>query len=156
MMSFLRGIIDGLNFNFGGTRVSFVCFDNYVKTQFLLQDYISREEVLEAINLPRRGTGTDITSALYTIRDKVFKEDAGDRRGVPNYVILLSDGQASIPPRVDIPDVTIYTVGIGKNINRFILNEVNAHASATPEFHRIQTEEDVPTVVDLVLENLCT
>lgn len=156
MLDFLRSLVLSLSFKFGNVRVSLVCFDREVKTLFSLTDYTSSLEVLEAITLPKRGSGTDISRALYTLRDEVFRPDKGDRTGVPNYAILLSDGQDSEPPRVDVGDITIFTIGIGRNVNRFVLNAVAARPEDSPMYQRIETEKDVSRVLDWLLEHLCT
>ena len=156
MLRLLRGVINGLNFQFGSTRVALISFDNNVQTRFKLNDYLSQVEVLEAIALPRKGSGTDLGRALRALQDSVFRENAGDRAGVRNHAVILSDGHAPSDSFINLPDVVVHTVGIGKDIDRVALGNINGAPHVMTTYTQIQSDEDLDIALMILLDDLCT
>ena len=92
----------------------------------------------------------------------MFQFRNGDRAGVPNKVILLTDGGSNIRPSQTVPNarilkdngVEIYTIAIGDQVD---MNEINGIASDPDSTHVyvVRTVNDVDPVADRLLARLC-
>lgn len=103
------------------------CFYLYLKSWFFLQcsRYSSTMDVTDAINqLAKRVARTrsfNLPRMLRTIREKMFTSANGDRDGVPNGVILVTDTTANQPraaisaeaDQMKAACIGVYTVGVG-------------------------------------------
>jgi len=70
-LSLMRTVVQGLNFQFGRTRVAYVTFAQFSTIQFNLDAYSSSEDVMNAIAIDSVETGTNISGALRTVRTQV-------------------------------------------------------------------------------------
>ena len=64
--------------------------------RFGLDTFASNREILNALSITRRGRQTNIAAGLRMIRDDVFVSRNGDRSGVDNVLITLTDGKANM------------------------------------------------------------
>ena len=100
MLSFLTGIVQHTNVDTGHVRISVATFSQRVFVHFRLNRYTSRDMLVEAISkIPYRYGTTNTADGLKEVRTKVFTAKNGDRKGVPNILMLITDGQSNVNER---------------------------------------------------------
>ena len=125
---------------------------------------VSQEELLNAmyfVNEPEvRGTHTG--DALRMAVDDVFTSSGGDRSGVPNVVVLLTDGQSNVDRastaaealRARNAGVRLIVIAMGQEVDNA---EINAVAS-DPDSSNVYVMNDVTQLEQTasdVLDELC-
>ncbi|KAK2165643.1 hypothetical protein LSH36_47g02029 [Paralvinella palmiformis] len=161
--TFTEKFIQGLDFKYGRTRVAFVTFASSSQVHFYLDEYTTQRDVINAIDISEVGFETNIANGIQTVWDAVYRESRGDRNGVDNVMMLLSDGKATISPsltevqaaRAKASGIEIYTIAIGDNVNKEMLRKV-ASTPETEHFFELPTRTDVDKVVSDVLDKICT
>ena len=93
MLNFVRTLIGVLELTAGTARVGVVIFGDDAEVYFPLNRYELGEEAAKAILDIRYGRGsTNTAGALALVRTVMFTEENGDRPGVPNFAIVITDG----------------------------------------------------------------
>lgn len=78
-----------------GTQVAIVQFSDEPRTEFQLNAYSSKERLLEAISsISYKGGNTQTGRAIQHVKDSVFTEEGGVRKGVPKVLVVLTDGRS--------------------------------------------------------------
>ncbi|XP_060948245.1 LOW QUALITY PROTEIN: collagen alpha-1(XIV) chain-like [Limanda limanda] len=78
-----------------GTQVAMVQFSDDARTEFKLNSYGDKERLLDAINrISYKGGNTKTGRAIQHVKDKIFTEEGGVRRGIPNVLVVLTDGRS--------------------------------------------------------------
>ncbi|XP_022328093.2 matrilin-3-like [Crassostrea virginica] len=134
MKDFVKKFLHSANIDNGEVRVGLVSFSTSVKVEFQLNSFGSKTEVFNAVDaVPRRYGSTNTAAGLETMHAEMFTEANGDRPGVPNICIIMTDGVSNINYQRTIPEavtarekgIHIYAIGIGLRD----LREVNGIAS---------------------------
>ncbi len=74
-------------------HIALVTFGNHAKVEFYLNTFSTEREYVTAIkNYTYDGGWTRTRAALGVVRDQVFVPEHGDREGVPNIILLITDG----------------------------------------------------------------
>ena len=99
-IQFTKNVIRSLPMQFGRTRVGLVSFSDNARLQFGLNRYSRRQEVQNAVVFDGAGARgrTNTQEALQLVLSRVFTQTGGDRPGIPNIVILVTDGNSNINP----------------------------------------------------------
>ena len=83
-------------------------FSFILKVNFRLDAYNRKSDILNAIAyLPQSGGRTNTAAGINTMRSDVFTK-TGDRAGIKNVAILLSDGNTNVNPQ----NVCKYLLGV--------------------------------------------
>lgn len=161
-VAFMKAIVEGLNFKYHRTQVAFVNYAEDTKTRFYLDTYKEQRDVLNAIGITEIGRETNIAAGLREVRTNVYRSDRGDRDGVQNVVLLLSDGRATRDIElvddearlVRNSDITIYSIGIGDWADIYTMDII---ATDPDSLHRvwIQSRGEVEDTANEVLDRLC-
>ncbi|XP_062266177.1 collagen alpha-1(XIV) chain isoform X1 [Platichthys flesus] len=78
-----------------GTQVAMVQFSDDARTEFKLNSYGDKERLLDAINrISYKGGNTKTGRAIQHVKDKIFTVEGGVRRGIPNVLVVLTDGRS--------------------------------------------------------------
>uniref|UniRef100_A0A4W6BTA5 Collagen type XIV alpha 1 chain n=1 Tax=Lates calcarifer TaxID=8187 RepID=A0A4W6BTA5_LATCA len=78
-----------------GTQVAMVQFSDDARTEFKLNSYGDKERLLEAINrISYKGGNTKTGRAIQHVKEKIFTAEGGVRRGIPNVLVVLTDGRS--------------------------------------------------------------
>ena len=119
-------------------------------------------EMLNALSFRRAGGRTNTQRALRLLNDDVFSSSRGDRSGVPNVAIVVSDGESNVRRENTQPEarrarqraVEIYSLAIGE---RPAMDELNGMATEPHAEHvlRARTEADVENAAARLLDELC-
>ncbi|KAH9490805.1 Collagen alpha-4(VI) chain [Bulinus truncatus] len=122
MKGFLKYFLFDADINGGNVRVGVVIYSNAVYVQFQLNDYSKKAYVYDAIDdIPYRYGSRNTADALRTMRSVMFTPENGDRPGVDNVAVVVTDGVSNINSRRTVPEaeqarakgIHIYAIGIG-------------------------------------------
>ncbi|XP_065931360.1 collagen alpha-4(VI) chain-like isoform X3 [Magallana gigas] len=134
MKSFVTKFLHYANIDNGDVRVGLLSYSTRVTVEFKLNSKSTKADVFDAVNaLPWRYGSTNTADGLKTMHEELFNVANGDRPGVPNICIIMTDDVSNINYRRTIPEadvakkkgIRIYAVGIALKD----LKEVNGIAS---------------------------
>ncbi|XP_053121349.1 collagen alpha-6(VI) chain-like isoform X2 [Hemicordylus capensis] len=119
--NFLNTLISSLDVGSNQIRIGLAQYSSATFTEFLLNQYSLKNDILEQIqNLPYRGGSTYTGAALDFIREGYFTESAGSRaqEHIPQVAILLTDGESNDEvkgpaSKLKARGISLYVVGIG-------------------------------------------
>ncbi|XP_016896657.1 collagen alpha-1(XIV) chain isoform X2 [Cynoglossus semilaevis] len=96
IISFLYSTVGALDrIGPDGTQVAMSQFSDDARTEFKLNSYNDKERLLDAINrISYKGGNTKTGRAIQHVKDKIFTAQGGVRRGVPNVLVVLTDGRS--------------------------------------------------------------
>ncbi len=163
MQDFLKYFLIGANIDDDNVRVGIVIYSTRVYIQFQMNTYAGNKRgVYQAIdNIPYKYGSTNTYSGLNTMRTKMFLPTTGDRPGVDNVCILITDGVSNINARRTIPeaekardqDIHIYVIGIGLTDTR----EIDGIASRPIEDNRFTVQEfsELTVMREKVFGSIC-
>ena len=77
-------------------RVGLVSFSDTTDVHFFLNDYQSKEELMNALSFGTSGGRTNTQQALDRLGSDIFSSGRGDRSGVDNIAIVVTDGKSNI------------------------------------------------------------
>uniref|UniRef100_A0AAQ5ZVJ8 Collagen alpha-1(XII) chain n=1 Tax=Amphiprion ocellaris TaxID=80972 RepID=A0AAQ5ZVJ8_AMPOC len=81
-----------------GTRVGVVQYSDDARTEFKLNQHLSRPALLRAIgSLPYKGGNSMTGDALDYLLKNTFTEAAGARKGFPKVLVIITDGKSEDP-----------------------------------------------------------
>ncbi len=93
LLDFVNKIIDVFTIGSDATRVGVVIFSNDANLVFPLDKYTEKEEIKKAVFTMRYiGSTTNTGKALHITRQTCFHPNFGERPGVPNIAIIITDG----------------------------------------------------------------
>lgn len=120
MLAFLSDLISYMDIDSGAVRVGLVTFGYSANVQFYLNGYQTKEEVLQAVQMVTyRPGGSNTSHAIRLMHEMVFTESYGDRLGIPNIAVLLTDGTSdntektiSAAARAKMDGIHIFGLGV--------------------------------------------
>ncbi|XP_037836071.1 collagen alpha-1(XIV) chain isoform X2 [Kryptolebias marmoratus] len=78
-----------------GTQVAIAQFSDDARTEFPLSSHSNKEALLEAIQkISYKGGNTKTGRAIKHVKESIFTQAAGARRGVPKVLVVLTDGRS--------------------------------------------------------------
>lgn len=100
MKGFVKRLLDGADIENGDVRVGIVSYSTKANVEFMLNSYNTKADVFDAVNsMSWKYGSTNTADGLRAMREEIFSEDNGDRHGVPNICILITDGVSNINSR---------------------------------------------------------
>jgi len=162
-MVFIKEVVYGMEFRFDNARASFVTFADDARVRFYLNAYQAQKDYLNALAFDTLGGRTNTQRALTLASTEIFQSSRGDRPGVGNKIIFLTDGGSNIQPENTIPraralkdaGVEITVVAVGNQVD---MNEINGIASGTaePNVYRVMSQTEAVAAADrLLTARLC-
>ncbi|XP_062575513.1 collagen alpha-1(XIV) chain-like [Saccostrea cucullata] len=145
MKAFVKKFIQTTNIDCGVTRVGLVSYSTQVTIEFQLNTYNTTAELIDAVDkIPWRYGSTNTADALKTMHEEMFSKDNGDRPGVRNVCIIMTDGVSNINYQRTIPeaerarqkDIHIYAIGIALKDFR----EINGIASQPASLNAFEVD----------------
>jgi len=92
----------------GAVRVGILSYSTEVEVHFHLNSYSTKADVFNAIDkIPYAYGSTNTAGALMTLHSVMFTSANGDREGVPNTAIVITDGVSNIDARQTIPQAEV-------------------------------------------------
>ena len=146
VLDFVKNFISFADIDGGSVRVGVVVYSTSVNIQFHLDRYQSKSEIMSVIDSIHYTTGsTNTADGLRVMRTEMFTRQHGDRPGVQNMAIVVTDGVSNINSRQTLPQaqaarregITIYAIGIGLADTR----ELDGIASLPVDKHRFIVQD---------------
>lgn len=139
ILQFMTNIVRDFNIGPNNVRIGVSIFGNDVQPVFQLNTYNSQTEVINAINrIQFLDQTTNTPAAIRYMREVMFRPENGDRSGVPNTAIIITDGVPRVPN--DIAQaraltlqeanqarqqgITMLAVGIGPELTPQFLSQI--------------------------------
>ena len=162
-LAFAARVIHGLDVDNSQVRVALVSFMSRASINFYLDTYTRQQEVLNALAFRMAGTRrTNTQEALRKMHSEVFSSNRGDRPGVRNIAVVITDGFSNIQRFNTAKEATnahnigidTYAIGVGPDVDR---NELNQIGSSPDSSHVIllRTARDVASRADTLLTRIC-
>ncbi|XP_046582977.1 cartilage matrix protein-like isoform X2 [Haliotis rubra] len=120
------------------TRVAIATFGRYTETQFHLDDYFNKEDMIDAIlNIKEtNGDATNTAQAIRYMRRKMFNPRHGGRRGVSRVGIVVTDGQSHNilktvweASKAKKQNINMFALGVGSMTNLRELKGISSKPS---------------------------
>ena len=157
-------VVMGLNFANDRTRVGVITYQAGAQIEFPLSRYNTQLEVFNAIAFKqdREVIGTNTADAIAMGTDEMFTVIGGDRSGVDDVMIVMSDGRSNMNTARTVAaaeaarnaGVRVMGVGIGVAMD---MGEINAIAS-DPDVDNaffMPEESDLQATANQILDQLC-
>ncbi|XP_056376656.1 collagen alpha-6(VI) chain-like [Hyla sarda] len=162
MQEFLYTMINGFDVSQENIRIGLIQYSDEPRTEFYLNSYDKKEDVLYYIqNLKYKGGGTKTGESLKFMLENHFTESAGGRAkdGIPQIAVVITDGQSQDnikepATRVKNSGITLYAVGI-KDASLTELNEI----ASDPDDKHVYNVADFTALQGIsqnMLQVLCT
>ena len=163
MKDFVKKFLHSANIDNGEMRVGLLSYSSTVTVEFQLNSFGSKTEVFNAVDaIPWRYGSTNTADALKTMHAEMFTEANGDRPGVPNICIIMTDGVSNINYQRTISEaetsrekgIHIYAIGISLQE----LWEVNGIASepASLNVFAVDSFDELEGLDEKIYEATCS
>ncbi len=157
MKTFITKVVNGTVIGEDDVHIGVVQFSDNPQEQFPLNRFYNHDDVNKAINSITQLTGNTYTGKALSFISKYFDKSNGGRPDVPQFLVVITDGEAhdavAVPAKV-IRDkgVTIFSIGVGK-INTTQLWEI----SGTQDKVYVERDFDALQSIDKNLQfKLCS
>ncbi|KTG32498.1 hypothetical protein cypCar_00018712 [Cyprinus carpio] len=129
MKTFITKVVNGTVIGKDHVHIGVVQFSDNPQQQFPLNRFYNKDEVEEAINSIKQLTGNTYTGKALSFISKYFDKSNGGRPDVPQFLVVITDGEAHdavAAPAKAIRDkgVTIFSIGVG-SVNTTQLWEIS-------------------------------
>lgn len=146
----------------GQVRVSVVTYADNAKMVFPLNAYTTPATIKNALAFSKSGGTTNTQSAINMANTQCFTAANGDRSGVRNVMIVVSDGLSNVNSYRTIPEadaarqngIEIYSASIGPSVNDSEMEGI-ANKPATTHVVKVPTPADVKAGAAKLLDLLC-
>lgn len=164
-MELARQIVYGLDMNYDRTRVALLSYGDNARVHFQLNTYNNRDEVLNAMYFRPDEGRTNTANALSMLANNIYRSNNGDRSGVPNVAILVTDGYSNVNRQNTIPSadyvkrqgIALYVVSVGDQID---MSEITSMAGKTNQpsdnyIFSLKKDQSIESVADRISTQLC-
>lgn len=159
-------IVQGLNFAGGQTRVGVLTYSDQPSVGFYLNRYSDLRSVLNAIAFNQAAGATNTQAALDQLRLSMFTASNGDRQGVDNIAVVLTDGLSNVNADQTIPKaqlaqqngITIIGVGIEDQdgMNLMEVEDISSQPPSKYSFAVIDTSDaGLMSTANRILDLIC-
>ena len=159
---FVIDVVASLKIGENNVRVGVVTFSSYTFIKFHLNKYNDKQRMINAIKKIRYfGGNTNTHKALKILRYIAFTKRNGDRIGVPNIAIVVTDGissnaRATIKEAVALQKsgVVIFSIGAGKYIRQ---SELIAMTNKPNSEHKltVNTFDALQSITQKITKKIC-
>ncbi|XP_039192174.1 collagen alpha-4(VI) chain-like isoform X2 [Crotalus tigris] len=159
--SFLYNLISNLFVGHDQIRIGLAQYSDEIFSEFHLNQYPSKNDILEHIeNLTLRKGSTYTGAALDFIKEEYFTESAGSRiqENIPQVLVLLTDGEShdevKVPARkLKNERILIYVVGIGIQNTTELMNIANQPFNKF--LFNVDNFDILQDLINSLLETMC-
>jgi len=162
VIQFAKYAIYGLPVGPNQARVGVVTYADMAATSFDLNAYSTPATIRNALAFSKAGGTTNTQEAIRLASDEVFTQARGDRSGVKNVMVVVTDGLSTVQPANTLPQaatarskgIEIFSIGIGPDANP---NEINGMASEPKQGHTVfvKSAAEVVSGAAKLLDLLC-
>ena len=163
LKAFAMKIIEKLEVSLEKTRVAVVRFANSARVDFHLNSFDSSRKVMEAIgNTGYLGGKTNTSGALRVMRKEVYQESRGDRPGVLDIGIIVTDGESNVDEdrtvyearRLKENKIRMFAVGVTSRIDTAELETIVSQP-VSDHFFNTARFEDIDNLVSRLVWRVC-
>jgi len=161
-INLIKHVIYGLPVRADRARVALVSYSDSAKVEFYLNTYRSKQEILNALSFRSAGGKTNTQEAIRKAYNDVYSSGRGDRAGVKNIAIVVSDGNSNINSDNTATEarvarqrhIEVYVAAVSDSVN---MGEVNDIANDPDSTHvvRIRGQNDVQNAAKQLLDRMC-
>lgn len=146
------------------TQVGFVIFGDSASSPFYLNTHSTQADVVAAIEGMRYlSQDTNTQQGLIEMQDVQFQPGHGDRDGIRNIAIILTDGESKVKPERTIPEaerareagIDIISIGIGSSINEDELKGMSSKPQTKNLNYFLSSFEGLNTISSLIISEAC-
>jgi len=162
VIQFAKRSILGLPVGSTQAKVAVITYADMANITFDLNTYTSSLTIRNALAFSKAGGATNTQDAIRLATQDVFTSARGDRAGVKNVMVIVTDGKSTVQPQNTIPQaataksqgIEIYSIGIGPDVNPA---EIEGIASTPTQGHVIYVPgpSDVSSGAMKLLDLLC-
>ncbi|KAK3780684.1 hypothetical protein RRG08_015474 [Elysia crispata] len=173
LLTFVSNFVSDLKVGTNNIRIGVAKFNSRPFNEFHLNKYNNKRELIDAIKnikYSSRG-GTNTASAIKYMGKTMFMTANGNRPGIPNIAIVITDGNSNRPEetkaaadRAKAKGIIIFSVGVGDDVSRSELNGIasdpnNRHVITVKDFSKlnairtafkVQTCEDIQKILPTI------
>nr|XP_033792023.1 collagen alpha-1(XII) chain isoform X1 [Geotrypetes seraphini] len=111
ILDFIISLVSAFDIGEDKTRVGVVQYSSDTRTEFNLNKYYKKNELISAIGrIPYKGGNTMTGEAIDYLLRNTFIESAGARKGFPRVAIIITDGKSQ--DEVEIPARELRNAGV--------------------------------------------
>ncbi|XP_056421865.1 collagen alpha-1(XII) chain isoform X3 [Hyla sarda] len=111
ILDFMSSLVSAFDIGEEKTRVGVVQYSSDTRTEFNLNKYLNKKDLLAAIKrIPYKGGNTMTGEAIDYLRRNTFVQSAGSRKGFPRIAIIITDGKSQ--DEVEIPAKELQNLGV--------------------------------------------
>lgn len=142
VLDFIVDFVDNLDIGEDGARVGMVVYSETASSSFYLNSYFNKDVLRREIYAqPHLDSFTNTSGGLRVMKDEQFTFQRGDRPGIRNMAIVVTDGQSNRDADRTIQDaeearrqgIEIFSIGISTAVNE---NELRGISSQPQEMNR--------------------
>ena len=162
MLDFIVEFVSAADIDSGNVRIGAVLYSTAVKIQFHLNEYHTKQDVIDAVKkIPYVYGSTNTYGGLNVMRTQMFTQQNGDRPSVANIAILITDGVSNINSFDTIPEaekvradnILLYGIGIGLS-DTTELSQI-ASPPISENMFVVQNFDELSILKEKVLEQFC-
>ena len=161
-VSFIAEVVNGLPFQMGRVRVALISFSTTAKIEFYLNKYQSKQEVLNALSFRAAGGKTNTQQAINRAYNDVFTSGRGDRSGVDNIAIVVTDGRSNVnqgntkteAEHAQQNNVKMYVAAVTDRANMVEVNDIASDPDST-HVVKVRNNNEVRGAAKQLLDQLC-
>ena len=155
-------LIFGLPTGSDRANVALISYKDTSTLHYKLDTYDTQRQLISALAFPGYGGKTNCADALRMAYREVFNGRNGDRNGVDNIVILMTDGKSNVNPQNTIHEANmlktrdneVYVVAVGPTPD---MGEINAIATSPESEHvfAARSPREIEEAANGLLDRLC-
>ena len=162
VLDYVAGVIENMEVGMDRTRIGLITYSDTASTRFYLNQFSRKEDILQVVRSQLWIQGkTNTAAALELMTEELFKEANGDRLDVPNYAIVLTDGESNINAQMTVENA------IKARINGAHITVVTVTDTPSLEIKGIASDPDdqnilyvenfsmLPTLSDRLVKAVC-
>lgn len=163
MLQYVASMVNRLDVDSGRVRVGLLTFSTEPTIYFHLNQYKTKSEVIKAIDaIPYVIGSTNTAEAIQTARLDMFQEEKGDRLGILNVLIVLTDGVSNLNQDQTVSEATlahnngiqVYSIGIGLVEWTHELDQIASPPSNVNRYV-VKDFEELPSIEEKFLGQMC-
>ena len=135
LLNFMVTMVDKLNIGSNQVRIGVAQFSNEGRSVFHMKQYTDKNSLNKAIRRIRYlGRNTNTAGGIRIMHDVEFTPQNGDRPGVPNIAVVITDGESNRKQLRTIPEairarsdgIKIYSVGVTSRVKEAELRDISS------------------------------
>ena len=156
-LDFLQAIVEKLDIGTKAINVGLVTFSVTTRAEFFLYQYVSRDEVNQAIStVTQLSSGTNLSAGLKSMRQTLFRQRSGNRKDSPDIAVIVSDSKPTLPVDnyqmeanlAEESGIHLVAVGITKAVEKSYIDDLSSEPSGS---FRVDKHSDLTSIVDDVI-----